>query len=149
MSLIVGTNSWVTIAEADTYLEDSMNAGDWFDLPIESGTEQGSKSRSSVLITAFRWLMSHSSLSGLSASLTDDNVKQAQIESAIFLLRYQSDYERRDSLRAMGVSQMSVSKWSESLEDVTLPSNIASLLSSYTIRGGMIVTLRGDTYTDG
>lgn len=148
MALLVGTNSWVTVAEADSYLEDMADVEDWFELS-DDPVQRGEKSKANLLVTAFRWLMYNINLINLTASLTDQNVKNAQIEGALFLLRYQEDLERRGALSATGVTRIELSKWTETIQEMSLPSKILSLLNEYSSIGGRVIQLLGEDYTDG
>lgn len=149
MALVVGTNSWVTVAEADTYLQDIPKATDWFDL-ADDPAESGGEAKSSYLILAFQTLITHADLSGLSASTTDDNVDQAQIELALYLLRYLEDFEQRSMLISSGVQEFDMGEWSEKFKESggSLPSHILSLLSSYVSYGNVSAQLRPENYVD-
>ena len=141
MALLVGTNSWETVAEADTYLGDRVDSTGWFDL-ADIAEKAGGGSKESYLVTAFRWLRNTRQLT-LSDSLTDQVVKDAQSEAALFLISYQDEYEDREAAIASGVKSFGVSKRRESLEELVLPQRILDTLQAF--MGGLnFVELTGE-----
>jgi len=145
MSLVVGTNSWSTVAEADTYLANRPTATDWFALDTAPGNP-GEASKESYLDYAFYLILGSDEFS-ISKDSTDDNVKEAQIEEVLFLLRNQLEFENRDAMIASGIEDFKVSKWSESLGDaVGFPSVVNGKLGNYSIVGGAVVLLEGEDY---
>jgi len=141
MSLIVGQNSWITIVECDTYLTNRIGSEDWFDL-ADSG-DPGALSKTSLIISAFNWLMGAPQLS-LSANLTDEFVKNAQIEATLFLLEHYSALNSRRAAMSTGVTAFRMSKKSEDLDinKLTIPSHIIGMLSTYSIKN-TFVELKG------
>ncbi len=134
MAVEVGVNSWITVSEADDYLENNMDSEEWFEL-VESG-KKGSMDKSNILVTAYRELMS-SQLVEISADNTDINVKNAQAEMAIFLLKYYTEiFDRRASI-ASGLSSLTSSKIKEEFDTsegggtATIPGNVLGLLVQY------------------
>lgn len=141
MALVVGQNSWVTIAEADTYLEDRIGSEDWFVLP-DSG-DPGADSKTTFLISAFHWLISAPQLE-LSPALADTNVKNAQIEATLFLLDHYSELNERRAAMVTGVENFKMSKKGEklNLNKLIIPDHIIGLLGIYSIQN-VTVTLKG------
>ena len=141
MSLVVGQNSWVTISEADSYLTTRMVAEDWFDL--NDIANPGETSKSSLLVTAFHWLMNSSELD-LSSSLTDDFIKNAQIESALFLLEHYNELNARRAAMYTGVENFKLSEKSEKLNisNLQIPNYIMGKLSIYNTEN-VIIELAG------
>ena len=131
MSLIVGQNSWVTISEADSYLTIRMSAEDWFNL--SDIANPGEVSKTTLLTTAFRWLMGSPQLS-LMSSLTDDFIKNAQIEAALFLLEHYDALNERRAAMFTGVEEFDLSKKSEKLNigNLQIPDYIIGTLGLYT-----------------
>ena len=119
MGLVLHTNSWVTVAEADTYLADKYGASAWSPLP--------NTTKEQLLITAFRWIFYYSGVS-IPASSTDSAVKAAQIELAWWIYNYWSEYEKRQALIAGGVKEFTLSKWREKLSKQDIPQNILNML---------------------
>ena len=139
MALVVGQNSWASVAEANTYLTDRIYADEWFNL--DSSGNPGVVTKESLLVSSFNWLLGNSSFS-LSSALTNDNVKQAQIEGALFLFKHYVELDERRAAKASGVTEFKISQRMEKLDgDIVVPSNISDLLSSY--RQGNIATLLG------
>jgi hypothetical protein len=138
MSLTVGQNSWVTIAEADTYLTERIGAESWFD---KADTDDpGLTTKSSLLVTAFQWLMASPQLE-LSAGLTDSLVKNAQIESALFLMEHYNALNERRAAMSTGVTEFQLSKKMERLDisKLTIPPHIIGLLGAYCIENAFAV----------
>ena len=69
-TIIIGSNSWVTIAESDIYLDEKKGADSWAALANSEKIKD--------LITAYRWI---NGLPNLSITLVTDKLKQAQIET--------------------------------------------------------------------
>lgn len=129
MAVVVGTNSWVTIAEADDYLTDRIDAADWF--LLGDTDNPGIVSKTSLLVSAFHWLNTSATIS---SSSTDDSVKNAQIEAALFLQKHYTELDERRAAASMGVKTFRFSKRSEDLDlnRIKLPEHIAGLLAGYT-----------------
>jgi len=123
MPIVVGTNSWVTVAQADTYLADKYGAGAWAALDATTV-------KTPLLISAYRWLRRLSGYSLPAASLSQ-NLKDAQCEAAWYLYKHNDEAEKREALRAQGVKDFKVMSFSETLTASTLPAVIADLLSGF------------------
>jgi hypothetical protein len=119
-TVIVGTNSWATIAEADLYLDAKYGAAAWAPLSVAD--------KSALLISACRWIRNQAIFS-IALSSTSQVVKDAQCEAAWYLYKYGEAHWRRSALYASGVRDFQVSKWSETLEAPAFPENIAAMLS--------------------
>ena len=142
MALIVGQNSWVTVVEADAYLSDRINAEDWFGLN-ELGVS-GEVSRLSLLMSAYYWLLNASQLE-LSSDLTDDNVKNAQIEAAFFLLEHYTALNQRRAAMSTGVEEFRLSTKREKLniDKLQIPNHIIGALRSYLVEENTTAQLKG------
>lgn len=122
MPIVVGTNSWVTEAEADTYLGDRIGAEDYW---VSGADKEGS------LVTAYRWLMANPNLS-LPTTATQA-MKDAQCEYALFLTQHQPDIDLRMGLQAQGVTEAGVVKEKyrvKSQVGLPLPPAVAALLDT-------------------
>lgn len=119
MSIIVGTNSWVTEVEADAYLEDRVGAGAYW----ASGVD-----KEGALITAYRWLKANPNLS-LPAVATQA-MKDAQCEYALFLIQHQPDIDLRMGLQAQGVTEAGIvkEKYRSKTPGLPLPPSVLALL---------------------
>lgn len=144
MAVQVGINSWITIAEADAYLTDRIDAVEWFTL-ADTGAA-GSNNKTSYIVSAFYWLYA-SELFVIPKSNSDQDVKDAQAEVCLFLLKYSSDYERRQALISSGVKDFTRSKWSETLNEVSVPVNIRGMLHAYDFSNA-IVQMYPEDYED-
>lgn len=122
MALVVGTNSWVTVAEADAYLADKWNAG-------TTWTGLTNPQKESALITAFYWIRRR--YPGIPLVGVTDNVKNAQIELAWYIVNYYNAHVKRDSLYRQGVRKFKISKWSEDLSESQLPEAVQDLLEDF------------------
>lgn len=141
MSLIVGQNSWITINECDTYLTERIGSEAWFDL-LDSG-DPGTLSKSSLIVSAFNWLMGAPQLS-LSASLTDELIKNAQAEATLFLLEHYDELNNRRAAMSTGVTEFEMSRKMEKLDinKLTIPDHIIGMLNSYSVKN-TFVELKG------
>jgi hypothetical protein len=122
--LTVGTNSFVTLDEADAYMVTRFGGDSWNTFTSET--------RESLLVTAFRWIVSL----GVSTTSTATKVKWAQIELAWWIYNYLSEYEDREALIAGGVTQFRLSKWMEKLSEAGFPKRIEDLLAEDMGLGG-------------
>ena len=133
MSLVIGTNSWATRAEADAYLTDRIGATDWFTLE-DTPVNPGEDSKDSYLISAYQWLIGAPQLT-ISAASTDANVKKAQIEAALFLIEHYLELNERRAAISTGVTRFKYSKREEDLNanNLSIPDYILGMIESYTI----------------
>lgn len=125
--LTVGVNSWVTVAEADSYFEAKYGAAGW--------TAFTADEKKQLLISAFRWIRSQTIFS-IPASSTAQTVKDAQCEAAWFIYKYWTGLEDRRALYASGVRDFEISKFSETLEAQEFPAFIKDLLDGFTVSEG-------------
>lgn len=134
--VVVGVNSWCSIAEADAYFEAKYSAGDWAALTLTQ--------KAQLLITAFKWIRQQSMFS-IDASSTAEVVKHAQLETAWFVFKWFDEYEKRRALTSSGVKSWKALDASETLEAVTFPAFITDMLSDYVVSvGGFIVSAHRD-----
>lgn len=138
MSLTVGTNSWVTIAESNTYMADRWNSAAWTDGTISDAQKE------QLLVTAYRWIQAQPQFS-IAASSTETAVKEAQIELAWYVYKFFDETEKRRALYAQGVRDFSLGKWEEELEKGGFPDFINDMLSDeLTNLGGYFPTASRD-----
>lgn len=125
-TLVLNTNTWVTRAEADSYLDERANATAWE--PLDNDTKDR------CLISAFRWI--NRVYTGMPAVATT-NMKYAQIELAWYIYTFGESHRKHDALNAQGVEDFDVSKFSESLSGRTkLPAPVEDLLEDYDLTSG-------------
>ncbi len=134
--VVVGVNSWCTIAEADAYFEAKFGASAWSPLSVSQKTQ--------LLITACRWIRQQSQFS-VELSSTAELVKHAQLEAAWFVFQWFDEYEKRRALTSSGVRAWKALDASETLEAVGFPAFIADMLSDFTTGvGGVIASVHRD-----
>ena len=122
--VIVGVNSWVTIAQADDYFAAKFGATAWASLSVTEKTQ--------LLLSAVRWILQQNAFDIL-MSVTAELVKQAQLEAAWFIYKWFDEYEKRRALSSAGVKSYRVMDFSESLDAVTFPEFIVMMLSDYSM----------------
>lgn len=120
--VIVGTNSWVTVAEADAYLDGKYGASAWAALPAGD--------KAALLITACNWLRRQTGFS-IPITSTDPNVKAAQCEAAWFWYQHGEEWDKRAALYASGVRSFTVMSWSEDLSCPGLPQFIKDMVLDF------------------
>lgn len=125
--ITVGSNSWITQAEADAYLEEKWGASAWAGLTATQ--------KAQMIISAYRWINQQSNLSIPAASIAQV-VKNAQIEAAWFIYNYWTEFEKRRALNASGVKQFEVSQFSETLDKVKFPDFILNILFDFLVNDG-------------
>lgn len=121
ITITVGTNSWVTLNEANDFLE-SQFGSNWSSL-----TDTQKKQ---CLITAFWWLYNSFKFT-IPKNSTDENVKNAQILLADWIGDYYEEWKERNALYSSGVKSFSLSKWRESLQKAQIPFQIQDMLNSF------------------
>lgn len=126
MPPVVGTNSWVTIAEANTYFTNKYGASAWAGLSDTVKTQ--------LLITAYRWMKALPDVS-IPDSSTSTTVKNAQCEVAWYIYNFYADHEKRQALHTQGVRSFTLSKFSETLDAPSFPQWIKDMLGDF-ISGG-------------
>ncbi len=118
--LTVGSNSWVTLAYANSYFEVNYDA--WFTLTTQQ--------RINLLIRAYRWINQQTFFS-IPAASTNIAVKQAQCETAWYIYNYYADHEKRRALYNQGVTRFQISKFSETLQGAKFPDFIKDMLEDF------------------
>lgn len=125
-TIIVTTNSWVTLIEADDYLDEKSSATAWASL--------GDDDKSRHLISAYRWI---NRIPDYDISVVTDNLKFAQIELAWYLYVNGDTHQKHEALQAQGVKSFDISKFSEDLSGTTgLPPIVQDLLDEYNTNAG-------------
>ncbi len=152
-----GSNSYVTLAEAQEYFAGRLHCGAW------AGASEGDRER--ALLTACRHLERERYWDGdegasgtqaltfprrrdrdeVGALVIPQPVKDAQCEEALALLARGAESERRRALQAAGVTSFSVDGLSEqyapgAAQQVIESAEARALLSPLVCRGGVIAT---------
>jgi hypothetical protein len=143
MSLTVGTDSWVTMDEADTYFAGRLGSDDWV-----SGAD-----KEKALRTAYRQIKYNSDYE--IGSTVTVNLQYAQMEQAYFLLSFESDISHRKALQSQGVIAAGIVKETykeDDLSKVALCQMAQMLLKEYASQShAFLVDIDADEdeYTDG
>lgn len=123
MAIVVGTNSWVTEAEANTYFGNRIKSSDYW--------TNGASDNAPALITAYKWLNAGKFTF---PTTTTQSMKDAQCEMAFFLLQHQPDLDLRMGLQAQGVIAAGVVKEryrEDNTIELPVPPLVQKLLDSY------------------
>jgi len=137
LTLTVGLNSWVTLAEANEYFEGSYQASAAWAALTDTVKKQ-------LLISAYRWIQQQV-LFSISASSTAEIVKQAQCEAAYYLLTYGDEDEKRRALSGQGVTEFELDNWREKLSKYNFPEFLSDMLDAYyTGKGARLIEFERD-----
>lgn len=140
MSLVVGTNSWVSLSEANTYFTTRIGTAGWDNLTTDA-------EKNSYLITAYNWIK-YDPTFNVPADSTEEDVKKGQCEAALFLINHYEDYQRREAQIASGITKFNYSEWHEYLSESTKPRSIINFFASAGFyNGGVASTLLHDNST--
>ena len=125
MAIVVGTNSWLTEAAANTYMASRLKASDYWTDDADDNEP--------ALVTAYNRLMGSPLLTGFPATATQA-MKDAQCEYALYLLQHLPDEDIRLGLQTQGVIAAGVVKerYGKTPTDLPFPPTVLSLLKSYT-----------------
>ena len=127
MSITVGTDSWISLADANTFFESHIGSDPW-DALSDNNKEK-------YLKTAYRWIYYDSAFSA-PASSTETAVKYGQCEAALFLINYYTEYDKHDAMGAMGIKSFGYSKRKEDLQTVKKPASVINYFSSVAMYTG-------------
>ena len=142
--LVVDTNSWVSVDDADDYMDSRYGSWEFWD---------DDTNKQAALITAYKQLNNSDLFTGFPTTATQ-NMKDAQCEMALFLVSQGGDIMRRQALQAQGVKQAGIVKESYALVDgkpgVSFPPDVMELLDVYKTEDGFYAgnVDRGRTETD-
>jgi hypothetical protein len=128
--IIINTNSWVTEAETNSYLEAKIGADSWSAL--------SSTVKKQCIISAYRKIKY---LIGMTITEITQAVKDAQMEMSWHLYKYWKDYEKTDTLIASGVKSFNFNGWSETLEKIDVPAFIKNMLQDNYSGGHKFMTV--------
>lgn len=123
--LIVGTNSWVTVAEADAYMDSRFGSWEFWDDDIN---------KEAALITAYKKITQSGFFADL-PTVANDNMKDAQCEMALYLIMEGGDLLRRAGLQSQGVIDAGIPKEKydpAARGKMSFPSDVLALLKDYT-----------------
>jgi len=121
-TITVGTNSWVTEAEGNTYMEARLGAGDYW--------TNGAADNVPALITAYNWLVGCGKYTFPTTAVAA--MKSAQCEMSLFLLRNSPDIDLRMGIQAQYVVEAGVVKEKyRTPTGIPIPPTVDRLLQSY------------------
>ena len=126
MAIVVGTNSWVTETEANTYMGERLGAADYW--------TNGAADNARAIITAWTWLTNSPKFSFPTAIADITTVmKYIQYEMALFLLQHQPDIDLRMGLQAQGVTDAGIvkEKYSLSIHGIPLPATVVDMAQGF------------------
>lgn len=134
MAVTVGTNSWITLIEANSYMDDRFNSSVW-DSAIDANKNKS-------IVTAFRWLY-NSQKFNIPLTATSQIVKDAQSELANYILVNFAEFEKRRALQSQGVEEFNTLKWHEKfIKEADIPQFINDMLTDYVMnKGGVFFTV--------
>src|SRR6185503_7566388 len=125
--LTVGTNSWVTVAEADAYMSLRVGAkAHWTD----------EVNKAACLVTGYKQIKRNPRFS--LPDPADDNVKDAQMEQALFLAVHAADIISRKGLQAQGVNAAGIVKATYDMafaKEMPFAPEVLTLLEDYARAG--------------
>ena len=123
--LSVGTNSWISVEEADDYMDSRY--GSWEFWNDETNKE-------AALVTSYKTIVDSGFFDNLPAVATQ-GMKDAQCELALFLVAEGGDILRRKGLQAQGVVGAGVAKETydpDARGKLSFPPEVLALLKEYT-----------------
>lgn len=121
MTVTPGTNSWVTVEEANLYFADRLASADYWNT---------NTLKEAALITAYKFLVNSGRWDF--PTTASQNMKDAQCEMALFLLIHLADMDRRKGLQAQGVIAANLvgeSYKQDMLSDFPIPPIVEGLLA--------------------
>ncbi len=122
-TITVGTNSWETVAEANTFMEGRIRAGEYW--------TNGDADNIPALITAYYWLTDSPKFSF--PSTVTAAMKRLQSEMALFLLQHQPDIDLRMGIQAQNVIEAGIvkEKYVMAVMGIPVPPAVADLAYPY------------------
>lgn len=123
--IVVGTNSWLTESDANDYMDDRVLSGEYW--------TDGASDNRPALITAYN-LLKNGGKYDIGAITTDQKVKDAQCEYALFLLQHEPDLDLRMGIQSQGVVVAGIVKERydrNGMTGIPIPPIVISLLEDY------------------
>lgn len=131
MALTPGTDTWVTLAEANAYFLARWNSTAW-----TSGTITDPE-KEQLLKHAYNWINQQSFFS-IDPASTAEIVKQAQCETAWYIYNYFATHEKRRAAQNQGVKSFKIMNFSENYSMAQFPEDIKDMLDDFlTNEGGV------------
>lgn len=126
MSLVINTNTWISLADAETYMLTRMGASKIWTEDLTIGDKEA------ALVTAYNQLSGCGKW--IIPAVISTVLKIAQCEMALFLLKNQEDIDARAGIQAQGVVKAGIVQEEYSLDakdELPMPSLVKQLLSEY------------------
>jgi len=137
MALTIGTNSWISLSDAETFFSEHIGAAPWDALADDATKEK-------YLISAYRWVATDP-MFDVPAASDSQNVKYGQCEAALFLINHYEEYQKRDAMQAAGITKFNYSEWHEYLGELTKPRSVVNYFTSAGFySGGVAMTILKD-----
>jgi hypothetical protein len=134
MSLIIGTNTWISQTDADTYMAERIGAATYW---VSAGKE-------SALITAYRQLSMNPSYSFPTATTSITTaMKYAQCEQALFLIQFSDEILHRKGLQAQGVVSAGIVKEQydqNKIDELPICQMAKNMLKSFEVDTGLAIS---------
>jgi len=124
--VVVGTNSWISLADAEIYMTTRLGASKVWTSSVVTVNKEA------ALITSYKQLMGCDKYSLPVTAV--QALKDAQCEMALFLLQHQDDIDSRKGLQAQGVLQAGIVEETYDKDRVgvmPIPPQVDNLLKDY------------------
>lgn len=122
-TITVGTNSWITEAEANAFMLGRIKAGDYW--------TDGASDNIPAIITAYHWLTDCPRFSFPSTATAA--MKRLQCEMALFLLQHQPDIDLRMGIQSQNVIEAGIvkEKYKMTVMGIPVPPAVYDLAFQY------------------
>jgi hypothetical protein len=124
-TIVVGTNSWITLADAEIYMLGRLGASKFWNTAAD---------KTAALITAYRQLSSCEKWE-IPADVSE-NMEIAQCEMALYLLQHLEDSDTRAGLQAQGVTAAGIVQETynaNAKDELPIPAIVKELLEDYEV----------------
>lgn len=139
--IVVGTNSWISLEDAEDYMATRIGSG----VVWNTGAE-----KEAALITAYNQLTGCGKFSFTTE--ISQNMLNAQCEMALFLLKHQEDIDGRKGLQAQGVTSANIigeTYDKDMAGELPIPAMVSQLLIDYkSATAAAAITLERDDEND-
>ncbi len=135
MPLVIGTNTWISVSDADGYFTYKYNADAW--------STFSNSTKEKLLVSAYRWI---NSLYAISIATVTQKLKDAQCETAWYLYKFQPEHEKRAALYNQGVTSFEIIDFSEDLKGAQFPDYIFEMIKEFVAKGSAAFIRISRTY---
>lgn len=122
-SIVVGTNSWIVEADANTFMDGRHKASDYW--------TNGAVGNVPAIVTAYFWLTDSPRFSF--PAVATAAMKRLQCEMALFLVQHQPDIDLRMGIQAQNVIEAGIvkEKYVMKIMGIPVPPAVANLAYPY------------------